>query len=106
VDTQCTLPHGLSWGFTAETAAAYERGVGVEQLPHAPHPHCTHPLHAPPQGLAWSYTAETAAILAAEVVVGLFAMRKVQTMSMAAAVLCVYPASLLLVATMEAYGWD
>lgn len=58
------------------------------------------------QGLAWQFTAETVAILVAELIVGLIAMRGVQTMAMAWCVLMVYPASLLLVSVMESYGFD
>ena len=65
-----------------------------------------HPCCLMLQGLAWQFTAETVAILVAELVVGLIAMAPVQRMWMALVVLCMYPASLLLVATMEAYGFD
>ena len=58
------------------------------------------------KGLAWEFTAETIAILVAEVIVGVIALFRVQKMWMAAAVLAVYPLSLLLVAVLEAHGLD
>lgn len=59
------------------------------------------------RGLPWVYTAETLAILFAEVCVFVVAMRRTQTMFHAGVVLCIFPASLVIVWVLEnIVGWN
>eukprot|EP01041_Mallomonas_annulata_P008387 gene8387-17293_t len=58
------------------------------------------------RGLSWEYSAETLVMLLAQLFVGVMAMRRTQTLLDACLVLSVYPLSVLLVAGLEAVGWD
>ena len=58
------------------------------------------------KGLAWKFAAETIAILVVEVLIGIIAAQRTQTVSHAAFALCLFPASLVFVAALEAYGFD
>jgi len=49
------------------------------------------------QRLTWNYTAETIGIMAIQFIVGVFALKKTQTMFDATVVLCCYPASIAIV---------
>lgn len=58
------------------------------------------------QSLAWEFFAETLTILLVQVVIAVMALKKVHTMMDAWMILALYPVSLVLVATLEAMGWD
>jgi Ca2+/Na+ antiporter len=58
------------------------------------------------KGLSWEYFAETVAIMLCQVGVAFASMKEVQTMGTAYMVVMLYPACLLLVAAMEAAGFD
>lgn len=58
------------------------------------------------QNLAWEFSAETAAILIVQIVVAFVSMRKTQSVLASLLTLALYPLSLLLVAVLEANGWD
>ena len=56
--------------------------------------------------LTWSYFAETVSILFVLFCVGLMALKKVHTVLDGYLILSLYPLSLLLVATLEKFGWN
>ncbi|CAM9236042.1 unnamed protein product [Heterosigma akashiwo] len=56
--------------------------------------------------LAWEFAAETLAIIAVQIVIALFSLKNKQTLFDGALVMCLYPISLILVATLEGMGWD
>jgi Ca2+/Na+ antiporter len=58
------------------------------------------------RGLAWQYTAETIAIVAVELFMMCMAQKKVLTTKHAAIIMAVFPLSIALVATLEAFGLD
>lgn len=58
------------------------------------------------QSLAWEFFAETLTILLVQVAIAVMALKKVHTMFDAWMILALYPVSLVLVATLEAMGWD
>lgn len=58
------------------------------------------------RGLAWQYTAETVSIIFAEVVVALLVRSKYMTLFRGLLIMCLFPASLALVAALEAMGFD
>ncbi|KAH8060298.1 calcium ion antiporter [Aureococcus anophagefferens] len=58
------------------------------------------------KGIAWQYSAETIAIVFVQLAVGAVLTKKTLTMRDAAIVLSFYPASMLLVAGLEAMGLD
>ena len=58
------------------------------------------------RGLAWQYTAETIAIVVVEVIMGLLVQKDVMTLSRAMFVFSVFPLSIVLVAGLEAIGFD
>lgn len=58
------------------------------------------------RGLAWQYTAETIAIVVVEFIMMLVAQKDVLTTFNAAMVLTIFPLSIALVATLEAFGFD
>ena len=58
------------------------------------------------QGLEWAYTAEVASILFVQLVMGVFACKRVMTMLDACVILALYPASLIIVGVLEAAGFD
>jgi hypothetical protein len=53
------------------------------------------------QRLTWNYTAEVTSIIFIQVVVGLFAMKKVQMVTDAVVVLLMYPLSIVIVWGMQ-----
>ena len=58
------------------------------------------------QGLEWAYTAEVASILFVQLVMSVFACKRVMTMLDACVILALYPASLIIVVVLEAAGFD
>jgi Ca2+/Na+ antiporter len=58
------------------------------------------------RGLAWQYTAETISILTVELIVALLVQSNVLTLARGLFVMALFPLSLVLVATMEALGFD
>jgi hypothetical protein len=58
------------------------------------------------RGLAWQFTAETTAIVVVELVMALLVRSEVMTTLTAVGVLCILPLSLVLVATLEYFGFD
>lgn len=58
------------------------------------------------RGLAWQYTAETLSIVVVEIILGLFVQKKKLTLIEGAFILSIFPLSLVLVATMEHFGFD
>ena len=58
------------------------------------------------RGLAWQYTAETISIIAVEVSVAVLVQKEIMTTGRAAIIGCMFPASLVLVAVLEALGFD
>jgi Ca2+/Na+ antiporter len=58
------------------------------------------------RGLAWQYSAETISIIVVEMIMGLIVQRKYLTMLHACFILSIFPLSLLLVATLEHFGFD
>ncbi len=58
------------------------------------------------QGLEWAYTAEVASILFVQLVMSVFACKRVMTMLDACVILSLYPASLIIVVVLEAAGFD
>ena len=56
--------------------------------------------------LTWTYFAETASILFVILSVGLMALKKTHTVLDGYLILSLYPISLLLVAALEAMGWN
>ena len=58
-------------------------------------------------GLAWEFSAETVSILLVELVMGILALKKTQTLGNAVMVLCLFPFSILLVFILEnVFGLD
>ena len=53
------------------------------------------------KNLEWSFSAETISILFVQLVMGLFAMKRVHTMFDGFLVIMLYPASLVIVAVLE-----
>lgn len=58
------------------------------------------------QGLAWEYSAETVAIVVCQLGVAVVSAQKVQTMTTGYLVFSLYPFCLILVAALEAIGFD
>lgn len=58
------------------------------------------------RGLAWQYTAETIAIVAVQVIVGLMVQKSVMTSMEGLIALAIFPASICIVALLEAFGLD
>ena len=58
------------------------------------------------QSLAWEFFAETLSILLVEVAIACMALKKTHTMFDAYLILSLYPISLVIVAGLEAIGWD
>jgi Ca2+/Na+ antiporter len=58
------------------------------------------------RGLAWQYTAETIAIVVVEFVMAILLKSKTMTMSRAVLVFSIFPLSIVLVAGLEAIGFD
>jgi Ca2+/Na+ antiporter len=58
------------------------------------------------RGLAWQYTAETISILTVEMVVAVLVQSNVLTLARGLFILALFPLSLVLVATLEALGFD
>lgn len=58
------------------------------------------------RGLAWQYTAETIAIVLVEVLMGVLVQRNKMSSFQGLLVLSIFPLSLVLVATLEAFGLD
>lgn len=58
------------------------------------------------KGLAWQYTAETVAILITELIVAVLVQRNVMTTGLGLVIAALFPLSLVLVAVMEAFGFD
>jgi hypothetical protein len=58
------------------------------------------------RGLAWQYTAETIAIIVVEVSIAFLVQKDIMTTGRAAIIGCMFPASLVLVAALEAMGFD
>ena len=56
--------------------------------------------------LTWSYFAETLSIFFVLFCVGLMALKKVHTVFDGYLILTLYPLSLLLVSTLEKFGWN
>jgi len=56
--------------------------------------------------LAWQYTAETAAIIIVEVVVAILVQSEYMTMFRGLILMALFPLSIVLVATLEALGFD
>ena len=58
------------------------------------------------KGLSWEYFAETVAIILCQAGVAFASMKETQSMGTAYMVVMLYPACLLLVASLEAAGFD
>jgi hypothetical protein len=58
------------------------------------------------RGLAWQYSAETIAIVVVEFLMAVVAQKDVLTTFHAALILSIFPLSIALVATLEAFGLD
>ena len=58
------------------------------------------------KGIAWQYTAETLSIVFVQLAVAVFARKGTLTPIDAALILAIYPASVVLVAGLEAMGFD
>lgn len=58
------------------------------------------------RGLAWQYSAETISIVLVELMMAVMVRNKVMTSGQAVFVLCIFPLSLVLVATLEYFGFD
>jgi Ca2+-binding EF-hand superfamily protein/Ca2+/Na+ antiporter len=58
------------------------------------------------QGLAWEFFAETVTILVSVFFIAVMSLKKSHSMFDALLICCVYPASLILVYTLEAHGWN
>lgn len=58
------------------------------------------------RGIKWQYAAETLSILVVQLLVACIARKRVQTLFDAAMLLAIYPASIALVAILEAMGYD
>ena len=58
------------------------------------------------RGLAWQYTAETIAIVVVEIIMAILVQKRVMTTMKAVFILLIFPLSLVLVATLEHFGFD
>jgi hypothetical protein len=58
------------------------------------------------KGLAWQYTAETISIVLVELIMAVMVRSSVMTVGTALFVLSIFPLSLVLVATLEYFGFD
>lgn len=58
------------------------------------------------RGLAWQYTAETISIVLVELLMAFIVRSEVMTTAKAVFVLSIFPLSLVLVATLEFFGFD
>ena len=58
------------------------------------------------RGLAWQYTAETIAIVVVEFIMAFLVQGDVMTTYTAVFILMIFPLSLVLVATLEHFGFD
>ena len=58
------------------------------------------------RGLAWQYTAETIAIVVVEVIMAFLVQSDVMTTARAMLIFCLFPLSLVLVGTLEHFGFD
>eukprot|EP00539_Tryblionella_compressa_P021972 CAMPEP_0178891708 /NCGR_PEP_ID=MMETSP0747-20121128/19090_1 /TAXON_ID=913974 /ORGANISM="Nitzschia punctata, Strain CCMP561" /LENGTH=182 /DNA_ID=CAMNT_0020561585 /DNA_START=9 /DNA_END=556 /DNA_ORIENTATION=- len=58
------------------------------------------------RGLAWQYTAETISIVIVELIMALMVRSSIMTTGEAFCVLSIFPLSLVLVATLEYFGFD
>ena len=58
------------------------------------------------RGLAWQYTAETIAIVVVEIIMGILVQSQIMTTARAVMVFTIFPLSLVLVATLEHFGFD
>eukprot|EP01038_Epipyxis_sp_PR26KG_P014308 gene14308-19192_t len=58
------------------------------------------------QNLTWEYYAETFAILFVQLVTGYLSLRSIHTILDGLIIFAMYPASLILVAMLEKYGWN
>jgi Ca2+/Na+ antiporter len=58
------------------------------------------------RGLAWQFTAETIAILLVEIIMGVLVQKSSMSLCTGLLVLTIFPLSLVLVATLEAFGFD
>jgi len=58
------------------------------------------------RGLAWQYTAETIAIIVVQIILGLMVQSKTMTAMKACLIISIFPLSILLVAGLEAIGFD
>ena len=58
------------------------------------------------RGLAWQYTAETIAIVVVEIIMGILVQNEVMSTARALLVFMIFPLSLVLVATLEHFGFD
>jgi hypothetical protein len=57
-------------------------------------------------GLAWQYTAETISIVLVELIMAVMVRSSVMTAGSALFVLSIFPLSIMLVATLEYFGFD
>ncbi len=58
------------------------------------------------RGLAWQYTAETISIIVVEFIMAYLVQSEVMTAGRGLAVMAIFPLSLVLVASLEALGFD
>merc|ERR1711935_377585 len=58
------------------------------------------------RGLAWQYTAETASIVIVQFIIAYSVQKEVHTSGLGVIILSIFPLSLLLVFTMEQFGFD
>ena len=58
------------------------------------------------KGLAWEYFAETLTILLVQLAVGVYSLKLSHTVTDGFVILSMYPLSLILIASLEAMGWD
>ena len=58
------------------------------------------------KGLAWKFSAETLTILIVEILVAVVAIQPTQRLVHAVVLLAMFPASIVLVASIEAIGFD
>ena len=58
------------------------------------------------QKFPWIYFAETVAILITEVLIGLYALKSINTTFDSFMILSLYPLSLFIVWFLELYGWN
>ena len=58
------------------------------------------------QGLVWKFSAETITILIVELLVAIVAIQPTQRLAHAVLLLAMFPASIILVASIEAIGFD